>query len=128
LAIVTGANSGLGFMIADELAATGATVILACRNTIKANDAAQRITKRSKGAQVEVLALDLSDLSSVQAAANTFLRSNRPLDLLINNAGLMALDESTTHDGFETQFGVNHLGHFALTHDLLTALTNTAGS
>jgi protochlorophyllide reductase len=127
-AIVTGANSGLGFVIADELAAAGARVILACRNTAKAEEAARQIVTRSTTAQVEVLPLDLGNLSSVQAAADTFLQTNRPLDLLINNAGLMALDESKTVDGFETQFGVNHLGHFALTHDLLAALSPTDGS
>jgi protochlorophyllide reductase len=127
-AIVTGANSGLGFVIANELAAAGARVILACRNTAKAEEAARQIVTRSTTAQVEVLPLDLGNLSSVQAAADTFLQTNRPLDLLINNAGLMALDESKTVDGFETQFGVNHLGHFALTHDLLPALSPTDGS
>jgi protochlorophyllide reductase len=127
-AIVTGANSGLGFVIANELAAAGARVILACRNTAKAEESARQIVTRSTTAQVEVLPLDLGNLSSVQAAADTFLQTNRPLDLLINNAGLMALDESKTVDGFETQFGVNHLGHFALTHDLLPVLSPTFGS
>jgi protochlorophyllide reductase len=127
-AIVTGANSGLGFVIADELAAAGATVLLACRSVPKATEAAQRIVSRSPTARVELLPVDLSNLSSVKEAADVFLQTNRPLDLLINNAGLMALDESKTVDGFETQFGVNHLGHFALTHDLLPALTPTGGS
>jgi protochlorophyllide reductase len=127
-AIVTGSNSGLGFVIADELVAAGATVLLACRNTTKAAEAKQRIISRTAMANVEVLPLDLGDLSSVATAADIFLKSNRPLDLLINNAGLMALDQSKTVDGFETQFGVNHLGHFAFTHDLLPALTNTIGS
>ncbi len=128
VALVTGANSGLGFVVANELARAGATVLLGCRNRGKASEAAERIVAGGISGSVEVLPLDLSDLSSVAQAAHTFRDSKRPLHLLINNAGLMAIDESKTVDGFEMQFGVNHLGHFALTADLLPVLTNTSGS
>ncbi len=130
VAIVTGANSGLGLVIADELSTAGATVILACRNESKARDAMARIASpgsTTKG-PLEFLALDLADLSSVSTAASTFIASGRPLHLLINNAGLMAVDKSTTADGFEMQLGVNHLGHFALTADLLPTLLATKDS
>jgi protochlorophyllide reductase len=128
VAIVTGANAGLGFVIAEELAKAGATVLLGCRNESKATDAITKITAIGPRGSVEFLPLDLADLSSVAAAAATFRTSGRPLHLLVNNAGLMALDKSTTADGFETQFGVNHLGHFALTADLLPSLLATPGS
>lgn len=124
VAIVTGANSGLGFCIADELARAGADVVLACRNPAKAEAAAERIRSTAAGS-VEVLPLDLANLASVSRAAEEFVASKRPLHLLINNAGLMALDDSRTVDGFETQFGVNHLGHFALTAELLPTLDAT---
>ena len=128
IAMVTGANSGLGLEIARELSNAGATVIVACRNLAKAEKAAEEIRSAGSAGPVEVLSLDLADLASVSRAAKTFRESNRPLHLLINNAGLMAIDKSKTADGFETQFGVNHLGHFALTADLLPVLTSTAGS
>jgi protochlorophyllide reductase len=128
VALVTGANSGLGYVIASELARAGATVLLGCRNQQKANDARDRILSTSGASNVEVLDLDLANLSSVANAASTLNTAGRPLHLLINNAGLMALDKSTTVDGFETQFGVNHLGHFALTAGLLPLLTATKGS
>jgi protochlorophyllide reductase len=125
VAVVTGANSGLGLHIAEGLVGAGATVVLACRNQAKADTAAQQIRSKTGSNAVEVLPLDLADLQSVRHAAQTFLESDRQLDLLINNAGLMALDKSATADGFETQFGVNHLGHFALTAVLLPALNRT---
>ena len=128
VAMVTGANSGLGLEIARELSRAGATVVLACRNVDKAERAADGIRANGGRGPVEVLELDLADLSSVQRASRTFLASNRPLHLLINNAGLMALDPSKTVDGFETQFGVNHLGHFALTAELLPLLQTTTGA
>ncbi len=128
VAIVTGANSGLGFVIASELARAGATVLLGCRNQQKAAEAADRIRPICTTGTVEVLELDLADLASVKKAATTFAATGRPLHLLMNNAGLMALDESKTVDGFEMQFGVNHLGHFAFTADLLPTLTATVGS
>jgi NAD(P)-dependent dehydrogenase (short-subunit alcohol dehydrogenase family) len=108
--VVTGANSGLGASTARELAAHGGAVIMACRNVGKAERVAASI-----GGKTEVRALDLSDLASVRA----FAESVGGLDVLVNNAGVMALPLGRTKDGFETQFGTNHLGHFALTGLLL---------
>jgi protochlorophyllide reductase len=124
-AIVTGANAGLGLQIAHGLAGAGAEVVLACRNQEKAQHAAAEITAANPAAAVSVGALDLADLDSVAAFAAA--QSGR-LDLLVNNAGLMAVDESRTAQGVETQFGVNHLGHFALTARLLPLLLATPGS
>ncbi len=127
-AVVTGANAGLGYEIAVALAAGGARVVMACRNLDRATGAAATIRRRVTGARVEVGRLDLADLASVAAFADGVAAGHDRLDLLINNAGLMAVDRSRTVDGFETQFGVNHLGHFALTARLLPLLTATAGS
>ncbi len=124
-AIVTGANAGLGLRIADELAAHGADVVLACRNRAKADAAAGTIRTRTPDARVTVDVLDLADLDAVAAFAG---RQEGRLDLLVNNAGLMALDPARTAQGFEMQFGVNHLGHFALTARLLPLLLATPGS
>jgi protochlorophyllide reductase len=124
-AIVTGANAGLGLEVAHGLAAHGAEVVLACRNTAKAEAAAVAIRERTPSAAVAVGALDLADLDSVAAFAAA--QSGR-LDLLVNNAGLMAIDEARTAQGVEMQFGVNHLGHFALTARLLPLLLATQGS
>jgi protochlorophyllide reductase len=124
-AIVTGANAGLGLQIAHGLAAHGAEVLLACRNTAKAEAAAGTVRRLAPGAQVSVGELDLADLDSVATFAAT---QTGPLDLLVNNAGLMAIDEARTAQGFEMQFGVNHLGHFALTARLLPLLLATPGS
>ncbi|WP_158886718.1 oxidoreductase [Amycolatopsis anabasis] len=115
-AVVTGANSGLGLVAAKELARAGARVILACRDVGKGKDAAAGMT-----GDVEVRALDLADLASVRAFADSV---DGPVDMLINNAGLMAVPRGQTRDGFETQFGVNHLGHFALTGLLLDRITD----
>ena len=123
-AIVTGANSGLGYYTALGLAEKGAQVIMACRNTVKGEEARQELLKRIPGARLEVMELDLADLASVQAFAAKFIKQHDRLDLLVNNAGLMAIPKRNTADGFEMQFGVNHLGHFALTallFDLLQA-------
>jgi NAD(P)-dependent dehydrogenase (short-subunit alcohol dehydrogenase family) len=115
VAVVTGANSGIGFHAARELAAHGAKVILAVRDAEgKGADAAGRMT-----GDVEVRKLDLADLASVRAFAQDF---DGPIDLLINNAGVMATPRRTTADGFELQLGTNHLGHFALTGLLLDRL------
>lgn len=124
-AIVTGANAGLGLQIAHGLTARGADVLLACRNTTKADAAADAIRARTPGAQVSVGELDLADLESVAAFAAA--QSGR-VDLLVNNAGLMAIDEARTAQGVEMQFGVNHLGHFALTARLMPLLLATPGS
>ena len=124
-AVVTGANAGLGLEIARALAARGAQVVLACRNVEKAERATIDIRRGTPAAQLDVHALDLADLDSVAAFADGL---DGRLDLLVNNAGLMAVDESRTAQGFETQFGVNHLGHFALTARLLPLLLSTPGS
>ena len=116
-AVVTGANSGLGLSTARELARTGAHVVLACRNLEKGEPA---LTEVGSGAELEQL--DLASLESVKAFAERFLASHDGLDLLINNAGLMAPPRGVTADGFELQFGTNVLGHFALTGRLLGAL------
>jgi NAD(P)-dependent dehydrogenase (short-subunit alcohol dehydrogenase family) len=114
--IVTGANSGLGLETARELARRGANVVLACRNTAK-GEAAQEEIERSAapGAMVELAALDLSSLASVRAFAQDFASAHDSLDLLVNNAGVMAPPRRETEDGYELQFGTNVLGHFALT-------------
>jgi len=128
VAIVTGSNSGIGFETARVLAGKGATVVMACRNLEKANPKADEIRAAHPGADVKVMQLDLSDLGSVQRFAEGFRAKHSRLDLLINNAGIMVPPYGKTAQGFETQFGVNHLGHFALTGSLLDLITNTPGS
>ncbi len=124
-AIVTGANSGIGYETALELARKGAEVILACRNADKGGVARDRVLKDVPDAHVRMMALDLASLASVRAFSAAFTASATRLDLLINNAGIMAIPFRTTEDGFEMQFGVNHLGHFALTGLLLPLLLKT---
>ncbi|MFC9471245.1 oxidoreductase [Nocardia sp. NPDC056952] len=121
IAVVTGANTGLGFETARALAARGAAVALACRDSGKAADAAERIARQAPGAKVDTVALDLASLTSVRAASETVRSRYDRVDLLINNAGVTGLS-GTTEDGFESQFGINHLGHFALTGLLLDHL------
>jgi len=123
--IVTGGNSGIGYEAGLVLAGKGAHVILAVRDVNKGEKAAQAIRERHMQAQVTVMPLDLSDLKSVRAFAQAFLAKYERLDILINNAGVMALPARKTADGFEMQFGTNHLGHFALTGLLLPALKAT---
>lgn len=112
-AVVTGANSGIGLVTARELARRGARVVLACRDATRGRATEELIRAQAPGADVEFARLDLADLSSVRTFAAD-LKADR-LDLLINNAGVMALPQRRTVDGFEMQFGTNHLGHFALT-------------
>jgi protochlorophyllide reductase len=126
-ALVTGANTGLGLAAAKVLAARGAKVLLACRNASKAEAAAAEV-RAVATAEVGVVPLDLASLASIAAAAGLVREREPRLDLLINNAGLMALDEARTDDGFEMQFGVNHLGHFALTAGLAPLVLATPGS
>ncbi|MBW2629127.1 MAG: SDR family oxidoreductase [Deltaproteobacteria bacterium] len=126
--IVTGANSGIGYEAALAFAKRKADVVLACRNQDKAKAAADRIQHEAPTARLELIPLDLSDLSSVQAFADSFREGRSQLNALINNAGVMALPKRTTSDGFEMQFGTNHLGHFALTGHLLDLLLATPGS
>jgi NAD(P)-dependent dehydrogenase (short-subunit alcohol dehydrogenase family) len=128
LAVVTGANTGLGFETARILAARGASVVLAVRDTDKGKAAAARIAGTAPGATVTVQPLDLASLDSVRAAAGE-LRARHPrIDLLVNNAGVMFPPRQTTRDGFELQLGTNHLGHFALTGLLLEQMLPVPGS
>jgi NAD(P)-dependent dehydrogenase (short-subunit alcohol dehydrogenase family) len=117
--VVTGANSGLGLVTARELARAGALVVLACRNVAKGEAARREIEAAAPGAPVELEELDLASLESVEAFADRFRAAHDGLDLLINNAGVMAPPRRRTADGFELQFGTNHLGHFALTGRLI---------
>ncbi len=121
-ALVTGANSGLGFWTTVELARKGARVLMACRNPAKAQDALTRVRAEAGGANVELVALDLASLASVQQAVDEVGGRVAQLDLLVNNAGIMAVPQGRTVDGFELQLGTNHLGHFALTGRLLPLL------
>ncbi len=125
--MVTGANSGIGYAAARELARNGARVVLACRSEPRAEDAESRIRAEVPDADVQFMRLDLADLASVREFAERYGRGRGGdrLDLLINNAGVMALPERRTADGFEMQFGINHLGHFALTGLLLPRLLAT---
>ena len=127
-AIITGANSGIGFEAAKALAAHGATIVLACRDHAKAREAAGRIASAAADALPEVIRLDLASLASVREAAAQIRSRHTRLDLLINNAGLMMPPSGRTEDGFELQIGTNHLGHFALTGLLLDRLLATSGS
>ncbi|WP_369258995.1 oxidoreductase [Streptomyces sp. R35] len=125
-AVVTGANSGIGYVTARELARKRARVVLACRSEVRGAEAGDRIVTEVPGADVVFLRLDLGDLGSVREFAGAYPFER--LDLLVNNAGVMALPLGRTADGFETQFGVNHLGHFALTGLLMPALLATPGA
>jgi len=122
VAIVTGANSGLGLATARELALHGASVVMACRNMDKGREAAAGLEALGPHSPVELAELDLSSLDSVQAFAEDFLSNHAQLDLLINNAGVMAPPRGETRDGFELQFGTNVLGHFALTGRVIGAM------
>jgi len=128
IAIVTGANSGLGSETALALARRGAHVVLACRDAAKAQSALQAIRAASPAASAEVMGLDLASLASVRAFAEAFVAQHGRLDLLCNNAGVMAIPRRRTADGFEMQLGTNHLGHFALTGLLLPRLLDTPGA
>jgi NAD(P)-dependent dehydrogenase (short-subunit alcohol dehydrogenase family) len=121
-AVVTGGNGGLGQATACQLAAHGARVIIGARNLDKAEAARREIESTVPGASLEIRQLDLGSLASIAAFARDVTAAHRAIDLLFNNAGLMAVPEGKTADGFETQFGTNHLGHFALTLQLLPAL------
>lgn len=122
-AVVTGANSGLGLRTAEALAAKGAHVLMACRNELKAAAALETVSAAATGPKPEVLPLDLADLTSVRRAADHLDVRANPIDLLVNNAGVMALPRNVrTAEGFDAQFGTNHLGHYAFTGLLLPAL------
>jgi NAD(P)-dependent dehydrogenase (short-subunit alcohol dehydrogenase family) len=126
--VVTGANSGIGLEAARALAGKNAQVILAVRSLEKGEKAAAQIRRMHPQAQVQVMALDLADLQNISAFAQAFRSRYTCLDILINNAGVMALPDVRTKDGFEMQFGTNHLGHFALTGQLLALLKATPGA
>jgi NAD(P)-dependent dehydrogenase (short-subunit alcohol dehydrogenase family) len=128
VAVITGSNTGLGFETAAALAEKGAHVVLAVRNLDKGKDAELLIRKRSPNADVALQELDLTSLESIRAAAEQLRADHDRIDLLINNAGVMYTPKGTTKDGFEMQFGTNHLGHFAFTGRLLDRLLPVAGS
>jgi NAD(P)-dependent dehydrogenase (short-subunit alcohol dehydrogenase family) len=124
-AIVTGANSGLGFQTALELARHGASVLITSRDHNKGEDALRRVREAAPGADVTCRPLDLADIDSVHEFAEA---TKAPVDILVNNAGVMAIPPRQTVDGFEMQLGTNHLGHFALTGLLLPALLARPGA
>ncbi|NDJ53408.1 MAG: SDR family NAD(P)-dependent oxidoreductase [Chloroflexi bacterium] len=126
--IVTGANSGLGLRTSEVLADKGAHVVMAVRSMDKGQAALEGIKEQNPDASLDLMKLDLGNLASVRAFAGAFKDKYEKLDLLYNNAGLMAIPRRETADGFEMQFGVNHLGHFALTGQLLEKMVNLPGS
>ncbi|XP_073693217.1 retinol dehydrogenase 11-like [Garra rufa] len=126
--LITGANTGIGKETAVDMAKRGARVILACRDMGRANKAADEIRKRSGNGNVVVKMLDLASLESVRALAKDVQQTEEKLDILINNAGIMMCPQWKTEDGFEMQFGVNHLGHFLLTNLLLDLLKKSTPS
>ena len=128
VAIITGANTGLGLETAKALADKGAHVVLAVRNLEKGNQAVSQITAKSPNAVVALQQLDLTSLQAIREAAEEIKASHQRIDLLINNAGVMWNPKDTTKDGFELQFGTNHLGHFAFTGLLLDRLLPVEGS
>jgi NAD(P)-dependent dehydrogenase (short-subunit alcohol dehydrogenase family) len=128
IAVVTGANGGLGLETARALAAKGAHVVMAVRNQDKAQAAVEDIRATVPQASLELVALDLASQASVRAAAERIAAAHENIDLLINNAGVMGIPEAKTVDGFEMQFGVDHLGHWSLTALLLPALLRTPGA
>ncbi|MCH9734487.1 MAG: SDR family NAD(P)-dependent oxidoreductase [Actinomycetia bacterium] len=128
VAVITGANTGIGYEAAEVLAGKGAHVVLAVRNPDKGKQAVSRIKEAHPGARASVQQLDLTSLASVRAAADVLHGLYPQIDLLINNAGVMTTPKASTEDGFELQFGTNHLGHFALTGLLLDNMLAVQGS
>ncbi|KAM7396698.1 hypothetical protein PAMP_019721 [Pampus punctatissimus] len=126
--LITGSNTGIGKETAVDLAKRGARVILACRDMDRANKAAEEVRKMSQNDNVIVKKLDLASLQSVRQLAKEIQESEERLDILINNAGVMCCPKWQTEDGFEMQFGVNHLGHFLLTNCLLDLLKKSSPS
>lgn len=126
--VITGANSGIGYEAALALAGKGAQVVLACRDTGKATAAQETIRQTFPAASVDVITLDLASLASIRACATQVQQQYERLDVLINNAGVMAIPRRETEDGFEMQLGTNHLGHFALTGLLLDRIKQTNGA
>jgi NAD(P)-dependent dehydrogenase (short-subunit alcohol dehydrogenase family) len=128
IAVVTGANSGIGLETAREMARKGAHTVLACRSAERGERAVEDLKEQLPGAQLQLTALDLASLSSIERFARDFTQAHSRLDVLVNNAGIMAVPYSLTEDGFESQMGINHLGHFALTGRLLKVLLSTPGA
>ena len=126
--LVTGANNGLGKASVQLMAAKGAQVVMAVRSISKGEEAADHVREEVPYAQLDVMALDLADLASVRAFAAEFTATHDCLDVLMNNAGVMATPQMTTQDGFELQLGINHLGHYALTGLLIDTLLGTTNS
>lgn len=120
--LITGANDGIGRATAERLAGRGAHLVLACRDEVKAQLTAQAITEKTGNHNIDTLPLDLASFSSIRAAADEFLAEHPKLDVLINNAGCYTDSLELTEDGYELQFGVNHLGHFLLTMALMPAI------
>lgn len=125
--VITGANSGIGLGAVRVLARSGCDVVMACRNLTKAESSAAVVRHECPSATIRVEQLDLADLESVRAFVDRLRGSERPIDVLMNNAGVMAVDRSTTRQGFEMQLGTNHLGHFALTGLMLPLLDASGG-
>lgn len=128
VAIITGANTGLGYETALALAGKGARVVMACRDSAKAETARAKILSQFRSAQIDVGIIDTGSLKSVRAFAESFAQDYNRVDILINNAGIMITPHFTTPEGIEGQFGVNYLGHFLLTGLLLPMLTKTPKS
>ena len=126
--VVTGANSGIGLEAARRFSMSGADTILACRSERRGRSALSEITSEHPGARVRLITLDLGSLQSIERFAREFGECHPRLDVLVNNAGIMAVPYSRTSDGFEAQMGTNHLGHFALTGRLLDSLAGTPGA
>ena len=124
---VTGANTGIGKITAEDMSARGARVIILCRSLEKAEDAAKDIEAKT-GNKVEIEKLDLASLKSVRECANQLISKLDQVDILINNAGVMTCPEWKTEDGFDMQLGTNHLGHFLLTELLMPLIRNSAAS
>jgi NAD(P)-dependent dehydrogenase (short-subunit alcohol dehydrogenase family) len=127
-AVVTGGNSGLGYETVKALADHGADVVMASRNEDKARFARESILADIPDASIVVVPLDLASIDSVESAVQSIISTHEKIDILVNNAGLMALPQQTTHDGFEMQFGVNHLGHWVLTAGLLPTIVRSPGA
>lgn len=123
--VITGSNSGIGFHAAKALAEAGAHVVMACRNQTKATTARDNILACYPKASIEIVSLDLADLASIRSCADDLNKRLKRLDLLINNAGIMAIPRAETKDGFEMQLGTNHLGHFAFTALLIDKVIGT---
>jgi NAD(P)-dependent dehydrogenase (short-subunit alcohol dehydrogenase family) len=128
VAIVTGANGGLGYVTSRELARHGARVVVCSRDDVRGKEAVARLIADVPAADVELRSLDMADLASIRTFADGIQASYPAIDLLVNNAGVMAIPRKETADGFEMQFGTNHLGHFALTGLLLPLLVNQPGA